>query len=258
MPTSEARIQANRRNAALSTGPKTEEGKARSRVNALKHGMTGAGIVLPEADAAEVARRAVAFARELNASDEVGRTLARRAALSSVRMERGADQETAALAERVRQVEADFTTPVGVDEAEAELLRTEAARIAMFDPSKEATLARRYEAAAERAFFHCLKELRQREKDAKADLAVPSQATLGSFSPREEPGGMTDAEFDAIHAKLGIPRPRFPLHPVQTSASMEKIDLAIPPLGAVERFETGLRVENSGSPDPEGEAPSVP
>jgi hypothetical protein len=44
---SQARIEANRRNAARSTGPKTEEGKARSRANALKHGLCGS-IVVPE------------------------------------------------------------------------------------------------------------------------------------------------------------------------------------------------------------------
>src|SRR5947199_141090 len=60
MPASEARILANQANAKLSTGPRTAEGKERSRANALKHGLTGAGVVLPEADAAEVERRAAA------------------------------------------------------------------------------------------------------------------------------------------------------------------------------------------------------
>ena len=76
-------------------------------------------------------------------------------------MERGADQQTAALSEHVRQAQADFVPPEGVDEEEAARLRSEVGRRAMFDPSKEATLARKYEAAAERAFFRCLKELRQ-------------------------------------------------------------------------------------------------
>ncbi len=56
MPASEARILANQRNAQRSTGPKTPEGKEQSRRNALKHGLTGAGVVLPERDAAEVER----------------------------------------------------------------------------------------------------------------------------------------------------------------------------------------------------------
>src|ERR1700722_18737763 len=102
MSASAARMTANRANSALSTGPKTPEGKARSRGNALKHGLTGEGVVLPNEDAAEVERRLAAFQEELQPSGEVGKSLARRAALMSVRMDRCVSQETAALSERVR------------------------------------------------------------------------------------------------------------------------------------------------------------
>ena len=51
------RLTANRENAKKSTGPNTEDGKNRSRFNALKHGLTGAGIVLPAEMQAEVKRR---------------------------------------------------------------------------------------------------------------------------------------------------------------------------------------------------------
>jgi hypothetical protein len=43
-------IEANRRNAQKSTGPKTVEGKAKSRFNALQHGMTAKVAVLPHED----------------------------------------------------------------------------------------------------------------------------------------------------------------------------------------------------------------
>ena len=36
---SKKKIEANRRNARLSTGPRTEAGKDRSRNNAIKHGI---------------------------------------------------------------------------------------------------------------------------------------------------------------------------------------------------------------------------
>jgi hypothetical protein len=202
MPASAAQIAANQRNSKLAKGPVTEQGRAQSRKNSLKHGLTGQGVVLPNEDAAEVERRLAAFQEELKPSGEVGKALVRRAALMSVRMDRCVEQETAALSERVRKAEADFVAPEGVDPEEAARLRAEAGRRAMFDPSKEATLARKYEAAAERGFFRALKELRQLEKQIKAaDPVVQAEAfreELGSFLSLDE----IDADLDRMEAKL--------------------------------------------------------
>jgi hypothetical protein len=223
MSTSEARILANQANAKLSTGPKSPSGKVQSRANSYKHGMTGEGIVLPEADAVEVSRRAASFATETNASGDIAHSLARRAALNSVRMERGADQQAAALSKRVRQVEADFVAPEGADEAQAAELLSEAIRIAMFDPSREASLARRYEAAAERGFFRALKDLRQLEKKAKLAAPVVDDATfqksLASLFHMEK----TLNEREARHQKSAPTPPSKPQNRIEPGY-LEKID----------------------------------
>jgi hypothetical protein len=54
--TSERKIQANRRNAMMSTGPKTSEGKQRVSENAMTHGLTSQKVVLRGEDGAEYER----------------------------------------------------------------------------------------------------------------------------------------------------------------------------------------------------------
>jgi hypothetical protein len=64
--------------------------------------------------------------------------------------------------------------------------RAESADRVLFDPSKEATLARKYEAAAERSLYRALKELRQlqvsKSRDASREFD-PDEPELGSFFP---------------------------------------------------------------------------
>lgn len=229
MPTSEARIEANRKNSARSTGPKTEAGKERSRQNSLKHGMTGQGIVLPEADAAEVARRAAAFVEEMGVIGDVGQAVARLAALNSVRAERAADQQTAALTQRVRQVEADFVAPEGIDDEESAKLRDEAVRIAMFDPSPEAALARRYQVEAERGFYKAIKMLRQMEKEAEALMKAEDEkrvnAMVASIMAKTRADRQMDEEMDALYAELAEPMPDRPANSAHFAGMADQVDI---------------------------------
>ena len=57
----EARLTANRANAQLSTGPKSEEGKAASSKNAIKTALTGRTVLLPGDDAERYEQHLMAY-----------------------------------------------------------------------------------------------------------------------------------------------------------------------------------------------------
>ena len=81
---SNARAEASRRNGAKSRGPKTEEGRARSAQNALKHGMRAQKhLVLPDEDAAEFAGLEAALVAELAPVGALQAVLARRVAVAA-------------------------------------------------------------------------------------------------------------------------------------------------------------------------------
>src|SRR5262245_48633712 len=91
-----------------SGGPRTPEGKARSRRNALKHGLTGAGAVLPPALEAEVEAEREDLAGALRPTDAVESRLVEQAALASVRMRHLAAAEQARTAQRCRDARRDW------------------------------------------------------------------------------------------------------------------------------------------------------
>jgi hypothetical protein len=70
-----AQIQANRRNARLSTGPRSVEGKAASRFNALKSGIQAKSQVIPGEDPAELEELAAGYHREFHPATPLERFL---------------------------------------------------------------------------------------------------------------------------------------------------------------------------------------
>ena len=98
---SNARAEASRKNGAKSRGPKTEEGKARSAQNALKHGMRAQKyLVLPEEDGAEFAALEAALIEELAPVGALQTLLARRVAVAAWRLARADRIETELFEER--------------------------------------------------------------------------------------------------------------------------------------------------------------
>jgi hypothetical protein len=67
---SAAQLQANRANSQLSTGPRSEQGKAKSSLNAIKNGLTGRTVLLPGDDAALYERHVSRFFAEFKAYGE--------------------------------------------------------------------------------------------------------------------------------------------------------------------------------------------
>ena len=95
MSCSESKTLANRENAKKSTGPRTVEGKAIARRNALRHGMAGEGVVLLPADEAKLAERQVTWAEDFRPRTAAEAYLVSLAALHSVKLDRCAAVESA-------------------------------------------------------------------------------------------------------------------------------------------------------------------
>jgi hypothetical protein len=99
---SEAQRAAARANGARSRGPSTPAGKDRARRNALKHGLSGAGVALPDDLKAEADRLAETYARDLRPNGERERLLVERIALADARWRRLALADDRRTVERVR------------------------------------------------------------------------------------------------------------------------------------------------------------
>ncbi len=85
---SHRQIAANRRNAKRSTGPRSAVGKARSRRNALTHGLTAQHLVLPDEDPEEFDALREAIFASLAPEDALQDQLVERAASLAWRLRR--------------------------------------------------------------------------------------------------------------------------------------------------------------------------
>jgi hypothetical protein len=86
--------QINRANAQHSTGPKTEAGKWRSSLNALRHGLTGQIVVMPTEDLECYESHLKSFVDEYNPKGATEAQLVQQLADTSWRLNRAASLET--------------------------------------------------------------------------------------------------------------------------------------------------------------------
>src|SRR6516162_1306356 len=92
--TSYRQIEANRRNALKSTGPKTEAGKQASRCNALRHGLTAETVIGALEDAEDYKAFQAAIIADYDAQSAVERELVLRLASILWRLRRATTMET--------------------------------------------------------------------------------------------------------------------------------------------------------------------
>jgi hypothetical protein len=105
--TTERQTEANRKNAVLSTGPRTSTGKAKAATNAVRHGLRSELAVLPFEQTDDWVRHRDSIVRSLAPAGGLEQELAERVAMCLWRLRRVAAYEAATTTAAIQQVEHD-------------------------------------------------------------------------------------------------------------------------------------------------------
>jgi hypothetical protein len=167
---SEKQIEANRKNSKKSTGPKSDEGKAVTRLNGLEHGLrTRCVDVLPGEDHEEFATRLRKWLYDYKPTSDLERFLVRQGVVTTWKIERADRCEQARLAALIDEaVEPWMYGPDSVGIAEA------SQDAASFDASPEGERIRRYQFSLHRALDRILARLAKIREDEDAGFWEPA------------------------------------------------------------------------------------
>ena len=249
-----AQVEANRRNAQSSTGPRTEEGKARSRANGVRHGLRAEKILVMDEDPAEYAEYRQGMLDSLRPEDPLEYTLAERVVAQGWRLKRAERAEAALLnrdmgkAHHIAMNELPPQHRQRWDEEPDSILVGIVLGESMSGPSNSYETLRRYERSIERGFYAALHELRAIRKERREDTEREDARTdterrdaetrrgpdAGAFS--REPQASAHANDDPkAGAQVGVPRPKSespqtaPVPPRDVSIRMDDVNLPSEP-----------------------------
>ena len=196
------RIEANRRNALKSTGPRTAAGKLTSSKNAAKHGLLSRDVVLPNEDAEELAKFCADLHDQLSPVGHLEQILVDKIAVSAWRLGRIHRLEASVFAYHMSSLRGDqarteantcrstleelMIKQTVIDELRHEQSLSKAAEadsardnellggafIRGTEGSDSFSKLSRYETAIERGLFRAMHEL-QRLQTARAGQPVP-------------------------------------------------------------------------------------
>ena len=182
-------IDANRRNAQLSTGPQTEAGKATSSHNSTSHGLSAAHIILPGEDASAFSRLLANLASEHASQGETESFLVRQIAQNQWKLDR-LDRIEAAIYRFVLEGRIESATD------------TKIAGVFMGVSTPEVAFDRleRYRNSARGAYHKSIKELR-----ASQSLREKRENAENKTNPIAAPPAESNAEPEPENRTKPIP-----------------------------------------------------
>jgi hypothetical protein len=198
-------IQANQANARRSTGPRSADGKARSSLNALKHGLRAQTTVLPGENIADFHALVDDFEDQFQPATALEWTLLRQLADAEWRMRRVPHIEAGVLAKKLHESREHYEAhpdqlPGDPDLEESFLVGAMAAS----DAAGSDVLSKlsRYEARLSHRYFRALEHLRRAQERRQSSVPPPTEAANGSESNQTNPTpGPTGTAASAIHQK---------------------------------------------------------
>ena len=178
---SKRQIEANRKNAQLSTGPKTPEGRAAVRLNGVTHGLTAQTLVLPGEHKAEFQALFDSLAAEHQPATPTEEILVGQLAMATWRLRRLYQMEAGYLSIRLMNGK-DHAERFYTDLNHAELLGL----LVHQNTDALATLSR-YQGRLERSFYKALQELQRLRSLRQTNVENQTQSKASSQPPTPEP-----------------------------------------------------------------------
>jgi hypothetical protein len=195
------RVEINRANAQHSTGPKTPEGKQKSSLNALRHGLTGQIVVMPTEDLQAYQLHLKSFTNDLNPKGAIEEHLVQALADTSWRLNRVAALETNLLTMGIATATSPITdAPNQVQDAFAMVAALESQSKALSNLSLHSQrLSRQFERTV--AQLRDLQKARRAQEshdlDNLLDITKMHEDKGESYNPSEDGFVFSEDEIDA-------------------------------------------------------------
>jgi hypothetical protein len=203
---SQLQIDANRRNAQKSTGPKTPEGRAAVRLNGVKHGLTAKILVFPGEDESAFTALLDSLEAEHAPATPSEEILVRQLAMAAWRLQRVYHLEASAFtlgrSDTAGRVDERFDPKLNDSER--------IAFVAIDDPFGGNPLAKLslYESRLERSFYKALHELQRIRAERQKEVTNRTQSDVGQvpdLPTRNAPFLVPDPPVPANLTETGPP-----------------------------------------------------